>query len=64
MMDTGVDCADERNNISARLFDESVRNSKSVLVCFAYSVLRLRSQPTRPMPMLPNKIALGAGITT
>ena len=29
---------------------------------YSYSVLRLRSQPTRPMPMLPNKITPGAGI--
>ena len=27
-----------------------------------YSVLRLRNQLTRPTPMLPNRIALGAGI--
>lgn len=28
-----------------------------------YSVLRLRSQPTSPAPMLPSRIAPGAGIT-
>jgi len=29
---------------------------------YSHSVLRLRNQPTRPIPMLPNRIAPGAGM--
>lgn len=29
---------------------------------YSYSVLRRLNQPTRPTPMLPNRMALGAGM--
>ena len=36
---------------------------KLLISVFSYSVLRLRSQPTRPAPILLKTIAPGAGIT-
>ena len=43
-------------------FELTAFSKSNSVELLTYSVLRLRSQLTRPTPMLPNKIAPGAGI--
>lgn len=46
---------------AARVNLTAPSNLTCLLFKLYYSVLRLRSQLTRPTPMLPNRIAPGAG---
>jgi len=50
------------DSLKLEMFDSQFFSNVNYDNTYSYSALRLRSQPTRPMPMLPNRIAPGAGM--
>ena len=50
------------DSIKLEMFDSQFFSNVNYDNTYSYSALRLRSQLTKPMPMLPNTIAPGAGI--
>jgi len=52
-----------RNSLKLEMFDSQSFSNVNYDNTYSYSVLRLRSQPTIPTPMLPSRTAPGAGMT-